>query len=246
MTSPANERGGHARSRRPFAPRPRDNGRHGNGPTRPARPRSSRPASCPARPPNPRARPSPPPGTSRTAAQPPRPAPPTLPRSPARAPPSAGTDPSPGQAGPAPQPRMTGAVRPAPAGAGPPSMVLPAPPASPRRRAGGPSGHASPRSPSWSSASWPSAWPAGSDGAIRRAHRPGVPVRLAAAAVRRRGQDDHRRAGYRHHGPAERLHATRRHPAFPVHEVSRPARRNRGRLLHGDGRSRPAGSRVDL
>ncbi len=32
MTSPANERGGHARPRRPFAPRPRDNGRHDNGP----------------------------------------------------------------------------------------------------------------------------------------------------------------------------------------------------------------------
>ena len=32
MTSPANERGGHARSRHPFAPRPRDNGRPGNGP----------------------------------------------------------------------------------------------------------------------------------------------------------------------------------------------------------------------
>ncbi len=31
MTSPANERGGHARPRRPFAPRPRDNGRHDNG-----------------------------------------------------------------------------------------------------------------------------------------------------------------------------------------------------------------------
>jgi hypothetical protein len=32
VTSPANERGGHARPRRPFAPRPRDNGRHDNGP----------------------------------------------------------------------------------------------------------------------------------------------------------------------------------------------------------------------
>ena len=31
VTSPANERGGHARPRRPFAPRPRDNGRHDNG-----------------------------------------------------------------------------------------------------------------------------------------------------------------------------------------------------------------------
>jgi hypothetical protein len=31
VTSPANERGGHARPRRPFAPRPHDNGRHDNG-----------------------------------------------------------------------------------------------------------------------------------------------------------------------------------------------------------------------
>ena len=31
MTSPANERGGHSRPRRPFAPRPRGNGRHDNG-----------------------------------------------------------------------------------------------------------------------------------------------------------------------------------------------------------------------
>jgi hypothetical protein len=31
VTSPANERGGHARPRRPFAPRPRDNGRQDNG-----------------------------------------------------------------------------------------------------------------------------------------------------------------------------------------------------------------------
>lgn len=31
MTSPANERGGHPRPRRPFAPRPRGNGRHDNG-----------------------------------------------------------------------------------------------------------------------------------------------------------------------------------------------------------------------
>ncbi len=255
MTSPANERGGHARPRRPFAPRPRDNGRHDDGPETgtplasrpvlcPVRPLASRPASCPARPPNLPATPSPGPQTW-PATRLRRPARLRGTRGPASGRPGAPGDLAPGRNGTGPQPQPSGSPAP---GAGP---VRPSRRFQPRphalagekarqavtHRRARHRGHRRPgRRPGQRVR----------DGTIRRAHRAGVPARLAAAAVRRRGQDDHGRARYRHHGPAERLHPTRRHPADPVHEVSRPARRDRGRLVHGDGRSRPAGTRVDL
>ncbi len=83
-------------------------------------------------------------------------------------------------------------------------------------------------------------------GAVRGAHRPGVPARLAAAALRRRGLADLGRAGYRRRGPEERLRAARRHPAVPDHGLDHPARQYGRSVVHRLGRSGRGGTGLDL
>jgi hypothetical protein len=162
VTSPANERGGHARPRRPFAPRARDNGQHHNGPE-PSFPAASGPAASGPGKPVPGASAGFPavPVPGALAGLPAGPVPGTPARLPAGFMPSPATEPpghalaapgapaaqavpghiaaAPGRTGTAPRPQVTGAVRPAPgrigtARHGAPSTARKPPPTSRRAK----------------------------------------------------------------------------------------------------------------
>jgi hypothetical protein len=118
VTSPANERGGHARPRRPFAPRPRGNGRNDNGHEAglPAGPVPGTPAGLPAGlVPSRSAEPS---GHALAASTDLGGYAPAPPGAPPRYPPGLGPgapgDLAPGRNGTGPQPQLAGAAPPAP------------------------------------------------------------------------------------------------------------------------------------